>query len=299
MIRKRKWLSDDPQASYLIATKGLSIFTVGHIAEDLVAEMNEQKELLKEETQVTAKELSVAKKMKAVVPDNNSEFVEMINTFSNLLFVLFSSACPHYLQVNKILAALNSCKIPALRGLARSMRASILLILLLQTCHFAAGNITEIAEIKTMMNKSTSKDGHISHAEVLAQLLYDTKKRPPPSSQDIYLSAQIPRLTHEPEPSPAANRVHPLLRKEIVDNIPRVSDGVSLTSISKYSNTTVKALCLDTKRYALGMMGMCKSRNCARSHTMATYQEATHIVNLLENQPKTRMRLNLQASKVF
>ena len=67
---------------------------MGHIAEDLVAEINEQMKLLAETIQVTAKELSVAKKMKAVVPDNNFKFVEMIKTFANLLFALFSS--PRY-----------------------------------------------------------------------------------------------------------------------------------------------------------------------------------------------------------
>ena len=75
MTRKRKWVSYDPQAIYLTATKGLSIFTVGHITEDLVAEMNEHMELLVEATQVISKELSVAKKTKAVVPDNNFELL--------------------------------------------------------------------------------------------------------------------------------------------------------------------------------------------------------------------------------
>ena len=53
MIRKRKWLSNDPQARYLTTTKGLSISTVGYITEALVAEMNEQMEILVEYTQVT------------------------------------------------------------------------------------------------------------------------------------------------------------------------------------------------------------------------------------------------------
>ena len=92
MIRKRKWLSDDAQASYLTAEKGLSIFTVEHIIEDLVTEMNEQIDLLADATQVTAKELSVTKKMKAAVLDNSFKFAEKINTFANLLFALFSSA---------------------------------------------------------------------------------------------------------------------------------------------------------------------------------------------------------------
>ena len=84
-----------------------------------------------------------------------------------------------------------------------------------------------------MMNKLTSKDGHISHAELPAQLLYDTKKRSPSSSRNIYTSARILRLAHEPDPLPASIRVHSLLRKNIVDNILRNSDGVSLTVICK------------------------------------------------------------------
>ena len=84
-----------------------------------------------------------------------------------------------------------------------------------------------------MINKLTPKDGHISHVEVTAQLLYDTNKRSPPSSQETYPSDQIPRLAHKPDPLPAVIRVHPLLGKKIVDKILRVSDGVSLTSICK------------------------------------------------------------------
>ena len=84
-----------------------------------------------------------------------------------------------------------------------------------------------------MMNKLMSKDRHISHAEVPVQLLYDTRKRPSPSSQEIYPITQIPRLAHKPDPSPASIRVHPLLRKKIMDNILRVSNGVSLTEICK------------------------------------------------------------------
>ena len=89
MIRKRKWLSDDSQASYLTATKGLSILTVEHITEDLVSEMNEHVEILAKDTKVTAKELSIEKMTKVVVPDNNFEFVEIIKTFVNLIFALF------------------------------------------------------------------------------------------------------------------------------------------------------------------------------------------------------------------
>ena len=75
---------------------------------------------------------------------------------------------------------------------------------------------------------------------------------------------------------------NPLLKKKIVDNILRVSNEASLTAIYKYSNTPVKALCPNTKRCALGMVGMCRSQNCTRSHTIPTDEEATHIVNLLE-----------------
>jgi len=77
---------------------------VGHVAEDLVVKMNGKMELLVEATQVKAKELLVAKKMKAVVLENSFEFFEMINTFANLLFALFSSAYPHYLQVKNFLS---------------------------------------------------------------------------------------------------------------------------------------------------------------------------------------------------
>ena len=190
----------------------------------------------------------------------------MIKTFANLLFALFSSARPYYLQVKKILAALHYYKIPTLRALVRYTRASILWILLLQACHFLAGNITELVEFKTTMNKLTSKDGHISHVKVPSQLLYDPKKRPPPASQDLCPSAQIPRLAHEPDPSPAVTRVHSLLKKKIVDNIIRVSDGVSLTAICKFINTEVKALCPEKKTRARDGGNVQESKLHQKSH---------------------------------
>ena len=219
--------------------------------------------------------------MKSVVPDNNFEFVEIVKIFVNLLFALFSSACPHYLQVKKILAVLHYYKRSALQALTRSTHVLILWIILLQTHHFVLVKITELVEFKIMMKKLTSKDGYIPHAEVSIQLLHNIKNQPLPSNQDNYPNTLIPRFTHEPDPSPSSIKAHSLLKKNIVDNILCVSNGFSVTVICKYSNTVVKALCSDPKRCTLGMVGMYRNWNCTRKHNIATDQEAIHIMNLL------------------
>ena len=46
MIRKRKWLSDDPTATYRTAAKGLSIFAVGALSDEEMAKINDTMEAL-------------------------------------------------------------------------------------------------------------------------------------------------------------------------------------------------------------------------------------------------------------
>ena len=147
MIRKRKWLSDDPTASYRTAAKGLSIFAVAPLSEDEVALINDTMEALEQATTTTAKEYKDVTRIKAKVPEDSHDFLLLIKTFANLLYSLFGSNCPLYLQVQKMFKAFTSYACTALKAMSITTKASILWITLLQTRHFAAGNYQNIGRI--------------------------------------------------------------------------------------------------------------------------------------------------------
>ena len=259
MIRKRKWLSDDPTATYRTAAKGLSIFAVGAMTEDEVAIINDTMEALDSATTTTAKEYKDVTRIKATVPEDSYEFTILLKTFANPLYSLFGSICPLYLQVRTLIRSFNTYTRTALKAMSMTTKASILWILLLQTRHFASGSFSTLAEFRNMMDRVTAKDGSISHAEVPAALIRtgETKKRKqdniegaPPSTptrnpRDIPLP---PPVTPSPE---RLTRVHPLLREKVINNVMRLNPSASLRKICTYSNTDLAKLSKDPSKCAL------------------------------------------------
>ena len=219
MIRKRKWLSDDPTATYRTAAKGLSLFAVAPMTEDEVALINDTMEALEQATTTTAKEYKDVTRIKAKVPEDAHDFMLLIKTFANLLYALFGSNCPLYLQVRRMIKAFTAYTRTALKALTLSTKASIMWITLLQTRHFAGGNYTTLAEFKNMMDKITAKESNITHAEVPAAFLtppstkrkFDDMASPPtyPQTPPRRPLLFTPAVTPSP---PRTTRVHPLLK---------------------------------------------------------------------------------------
>jgi hypothetical protein len=290
MIRKRKWLSDDPTATHRTAAKGLSIFAVAPMTEDEVALINDTMEALEQATTTTAKEYKDVTRIKAKVPEDAHDFMLLLKTFANLLYALFGSNCPLYLQVRRMIKAFTAYTRTALKALTMSTKASIMWITLLQTRHFAGGNYTTLAEFRNMMDKITAKENNITHAEVPAAFFKkDTNKRkfddvadtpknpntPPPRRPLLF----TPPVTPSP---PRPPRVHPLLKAKIVDNVLRKNPTISLSRIAKFCNTSLNNLSKDTSKCVLGFLGTCNSRYCRRRHMTATDAEADHMVLQLE-----------------
>ena len=290
MIRKRKWLSDDPTASYRTAAKGLSIFAVAPLSEDEVALINDTMEALEQATTTTAKEYKDVTRIKAKIPEDSHDFLLLIKTFANLLYALFGSNCPLYLQVRKMIKAFTSYTRTALKAMSTTTKASILWITLLQTRHFAAGNITTLTEFKNMMDKITAKESNITHAEV--PVAFITPLAPKRKIQDISGPYDTPRtpprrpLNFTPAPvTPSPDRptrVHPVLREKLVNNVLRKNPTLSLTKIAKFCNTTLNTLSKDPTKCVLGFLGTCTSKFCRRRHMVATDNEADHMVMQLE-----------------
>jgi hypothetical protein len=289
MIRKRKWLSDDPTATYRTAAKGLSIFAVAPLTEDEVALINDTMEALEQATTTTAKEYKDVTRIKAKIPEDSHDFLLLIKTFANLLYALFGSSCPLYLHVRKMIKAFTAYTRTALKAMSMATKASVLWITLLQTRHFAGGNLTTLAEFQNMMDKITAKESVITHAEVPAAFLTPksskrkseeiTNPKDPTTPPRKQLNFTPPPVTPSPD---RPTRVHPVLREKLVNNVIRKNPHMSLTKIAKYCNTTLSALCKDTSKCVVGFLGMCNSRYCRRRHMVASDAEADHMIMQLE-----------------
>ena len=283
MIRKRKWMSDDPTPSLRTATKGLSPFGI-LVSDEDVAAMNETMEALENATTTTASEYKLVTKILPHVPTDAWEFLLLLKTFANLLYALFGSGCPLYQHVRMIIKALFSLKRNALKTMPAHTKASILWITLLQTRHFAAGEITLLAEFKNMLEKIVSKDMTISHAEVPAALVAQTPSTPTKTKRDRDLNPIMPEPDEDRKRKkpPDSDTIHPLLKRHFVDNVLRTAPRASLTQICTFCNTSVRHLCRDNKRCVLAMLGMCKNKRCTRDHSPATDAEAKNIETLLD-----------------
>jgi len=284
MIRKRKWLSDDPVPSLRTASKGLSIFAVVQMSEDQVASINEMMEALENATTTTAREYREVTTIVARVPDESYEFQLLLKTYANLLYALFESQSPIYAAVKQIIKALNAYKRNALTAMPKRTKATILWIILLQTRHFAAGNENHLSEFKTMCDKLTAKDMSISHAEVPTALYEDkpaTEVKPGKrKAEEGVLKDPIDKKGKKTPLGPL--KIHPKLKEKIYDPIMKNNPSYSLTKLAKYSNTSLPAMALDKSKCLLHFFGKCTHPNCSRRHLEASDDEADHIINLLE-----------------
>jgi hypothetical protein len=289
MIRKRKWLSDDPVATYRTAAKGLSVFAVGTLTEDEVAIINDTMEALEQATTTTAKEYKDVTSIKAKVPKEAHDFLLLLKTFANLLYALFGSSCPLYIQVRAIIRSFTTYSRTAMKALSMAAKAAVLWILLLQTRHFAAGNQTTLAEFRNMADKVTAKDSNITHAEVPAAFLIDDDKRKrkredaPAEDNRTPVTPKGNDQGNPVTPSPDRKvRVHPLIKEKIIDNVVKQNPNTPIRKICRFANTELSKLSKDPSKCVLGMLGSCRSRFCRRKHVAATDEEAKHMVMLLE-----------------
>ena len=84
MIRKRKWMSDDPVPSFCTTVKGLSPFGI-LVSDKYVATMNETMEALENDNTTTATKYNLVTKILPHVPTDAWEFLLLLKIFPSLL----------------------------------------------------------------------------------------------------------------------------------------------------------------------------------------------------------------------
>lgn len=159
------------------AAKGISPFAMLDITDEEVAIMTQDQFDIDTATTVTVSDVKKSKsKIKAVVPSTSEKFLAMLKRFANLLCAIFSSQCPLYVQLYNLITALRDISQTARDQLSHGTKASILWIVLLQSRHFARGNMSGdkalLGSFSSMMNHLHSKMcGLIGHVEVPRELM--------------------------------------------------------------------------------------------------------------------------------
>ena len=102
------------------------MFAVAQLSEDEVATINETMEALEQAMSATPKEIKDFAKIPAKVPVDSHTFIELLKTFANLLYSLFSDGLPLYIKVCSILKALNAYKYNTFKAITKSTKAEIL-----------------------------------------------------------------------------------------------------------------------------------------------------------------------------
>jgi len=113
--------------------------------------------------------------------------MQMIKRFANLLYALFSSQCPMYQQLYKIVKGLREHSPNARTQLGKKAKASMLWIILLQARRFVQGKMDGndgcLGEFANLCNLIRAKNcGTLDHSEVPSEL--STTATPEPKSPE-------------------------------------------------------------------------------------------------------------------
>ena len=276
LLKKRKYLSEDPELTYRTACKGVTPFSFGQQDLDDVATINELFDQLTQATMVMPADISKLAKMTATVPETAADFILNLRVFANLLYALFTSTCPLFKQLKDLIKALATYNPKALKQMTKKTRGSILWIITLQTRHFFRGEISIMAEFQLMKNKLTARDPLIYHAEVPDILIAETtcsgdKRAPLEEKKD-----------DGPPVKKQKSNIHPLFVKHFVHGIWKQNPALMMRDLCLHCNTTVPAIVQDNKVCFLAFFGRCKNPSCNKKHRTATDAEAKFVCDALE-----------------
>ena len=235
IISKRNWLGKDGDCrnpSIVNAMDGLSPFLMKDFDNDEVAKLNSEAAALQEASHTTVEDVNkIRQKMKASVPAASDEFMLVLKRYANLLFAIFSSRSPLFKCITMIIDALRKYSRASRSAMSMQTKASILWVILLQSRTFAIGNMEILASFTTMHADLCAKKGTISHAEVPAALLPDTKATSTNKRKDNPDNADAPPSKRQRENN--KNCWNNLLRSKLEQPL-KIANYPTFTAIMKY-----------------------------------------------------------------
>ena len=147
---------------------------------------------------------------------------------------------------------------------------------------FIGGESNQLAEFVIMKSNFRAQNPLIYHTEVPLALY-----------RDYALPADGKNRKFDREDKPMKDicgnkkaktkvEIHELLRNHFTYGIWKVNPYLRFRDLASFCNVHTSALSKDNNICTLGMFQRCYSPYCKNTHCKTTYEEATHIVNILD-----------------
>ena len=289
MVIKRAWTGKDgnvTRPSLVHAMEGLSPFLMLDMTEDEVAQLNDEEDLIASASSVSVADLRGHRKQKKIsVPAEPEDFLLMLKRYANLLFAIFSNTCSLFLLVKEVIRAIRDFSREARRRMTIGTKGSILWIILLQSRHFALGELDVLCEFSTMHSDLQAKRAVIQHGECPAELLANssTSSDTPANPLENNEGAAPPAEKPPKKPRKAnPNNWHPKLKAALKGPLKNAGEP-SFTKILNFCKKDVYHIVPKTSQTCAPNMlfGRCfHGDKCTKKHELANDTQVEQILEL-------------------
>jgi hypothetical protein len=140
-IAKRNFEGDTSMSSLLTAVQGLTPFAVPLLTELEIDAHNQQADAIYYATMTSISDLK-SNKIKATIPKTFDKMIKHLKVYANLIFALFGDLCPLLDALEEVIDDFENYNETSRTATTAQSIASSFWIIMLQSRHFAEGNMT-------------------------------------------------------------------------------------------------------------------------------------------------------------
>ena len=105
-IKKRKYISEEPDLTYCTVQKVFTLLVVALMDEDKISSINELHDYITSASLMSPEDVKKLSKLTSKLPNSMESFMEKIKIFANLLYALFTASCLLFPELKTIVYSL-------------------------------------------------------------------------------------------------------------------------------------------------------------------------------------------------
>ena len=133
-----------------------------------------------------------------------------------------------------------------------------------------------------MNNNLRAKNPLIYHAEVPPALHSDDSLPAAGRKRKFYREYKPREYSRRNKKANPKVEIHDLLSKKLTNGIWKFNPCLRFRELASFCNVHTSDLSKDDRVCTIGMFHRCSITYCKKTHSKSTYEEAKHMVNLLE-----------------
>jgi hypothetical protein len=287
MVIARGWAGNDGDTAHpdiLNALSGLSPFLAQPLTKSQIAAINEADgDIANSNYTLPEHHKKLRSKQKVECPADGTKLVLLLKRFANLVYAIFGDTCPLFLMIKTLVDAIKEFSDEAREGMSKRSIASILWILLIQTRHFAEGELNVLPTFANMQQLLASHmDSLIFHNSVPIEL-YAV------GAQEQGKKDNKPATPESPKKKPRAgnpNIWHEEIRK-VMEKPLQIAGNPSFSKLMKFCGAQNAHLRIFSKGAKVcgpnAFLGRCQDGDaCERAHCLPKDDEVAKILKLVK-----------------